>query len=69
MDFQHYRTQFQASQSQNIDVQYEVLQTIPRIFTESENQNLGKPVTLEELKDTIDKMPKDKSLGPDGWTQ
>jgi hypothetical protein len=30
---------------------------------------LGKPVTLTELKDTIDQMPKDKSPGPDGWTQ
>jgi hypothetical protein len=67
--FNHFRTQYQASETENIDVQYDVLQLVMRFFNESKNQNLGKPVTLEELKDTIDKMPKDKSPGPDGWTQ
>jgi hypothetical protein len=69
MAFNHFRTQYKANESENIDVQFDVLQTIPRFFNESDNQNIGKPVTIDELKDTIDKMPKDKSPGPDGWTQ
>jgi hypothetical protein len=30
---------------------------------------IGKPVMISELKDTINIMPKEKSPGPDGWTQ
>jgi hypothetical protein len=30
---------------------------------------IGKPVSITELKDTIDNMPKEKSPGLDGWTQ
>jgi hypothetical protein len=69
MAFNHFRTQYKAFETENIDVQLNVLQSIPRFFNESDNQNLGKPATLDELKDTIDKLPKEKSPGPDGWTQ
>jgi hypothetical protein len=42
---------------------------MPKFFNDSESDELGKFVTLEEVKDTINKMPKDKIRGPDGWTQ
>jgi hypothetical protein len=30
---------------------------------------IGKVVSIDEVRDTVNKMPKDKSPGPDGWTQ
>jgi hypothetical protein len=50
-------------------VQLEVLKAFPSFFKESDNVVLENPVTLTEIKDIIDQMPKDKSPGPDGWNR
>jgi hypothetical protein len=41
---------------------------VPRFFNDDESDEIGKPVTLEEVKETINKMPKENIPGPDGWT-
>jgi hypothetical protein len=30
---------------------------------------IGKPVQISELQDIVNKMPREKSPGPDGWSQ
>ena len=49
--------------------QFSVIKDVPRIFTDQESDEVGKQVTLEEVEETISRMPKDKSPGPNGWTQ
>jgi hypothetical protein len=49
--------------------QIKVLKNVPKFFNDSESDEIGKSVTLEEVKETVSTMPKDKSPGPDGWTQ
>jgi hypothetical protein len=39
------------------------------MFSDAESDEIGTPVTIEELESTIKKMPKEKSPDPDGWTQ
>jgi hypothetical protein len=34
-----------------------------------ESDEIGKPVSIEEIEFIVNKMPKEKSPGPDGWTQ
>jgi len=42
---------------------------VPRFFNDDESNDIGKSVTLEEIEDIFSKMPKEKSFGPNGWTQ
>jgi hypothetical protein len=49
--------------------QFRVIKDVPHIFTDEESDEVGKQVTLEEVEETISRMPKDKSHGLDGWTQ
>jgi hypothetical protein len=39
------------------------------MFSDAESDEIGKPVSIEEIEFIINKMPKEKSPGPDGWTQ
>jgi hypothetical protein len=55
--------------SENIDLQLEVLKTVPRFFNDEDNLEIDKPVLISELQEIVNKMPKEKSYGPDGWTQ
>jgi len=69
MYFNHFKAQYRAIDSENIDTQLDVLKTVPHFFNDANNVEIGKPITISELKETISDMPKEKSLGPDGWTQ
>jgi len=42
---------------------------MPKFFSESDCEEIGKVVTLSEVKDIVFNIPKDKIPGPDGWTQ
>jgi len=42
---------------------------VPWFFFDEDNESMGRMVTLQELKMVVVEMPKDKSPGPDGWTQ
>jgi hypothetical protein len=67
--YNHFKDQYSEIVTEDIVNQVKVLQNMPKFFNDSESDELGKFVTLEEVKDTINKMPKDKIPGPDGWTQ
>jgi len=41
---------------------------VPRFFNNVESDEIGKPLTLEEVEEIVSRMPKDKSPGLDGWT-
>ncbi|XP_059068601.1 uncharacterized protein LOC131859090 [Cryptomeria japonica] len=38
-----------------------------QIVTNSQNQALSRPITLEEVKEAVFSMPRDKALGPNGF--
>jgi hypothetical protein len=42
---------------------------MPKFFNELESNEIDKAVTLEEVKEIVCSMPKDKIPGPDGWTR
>lgn len=44
-----------------------MLKFIPKLVTAEENQNLNRPITLEEVRTMVFKMSPDKSPGPDGF--
>lgn len=69
MAFKHFKAQYSAFDTENIDLQLEVLKTIQLFFNDDDNEEIDKPVSIAEIQETISKMPKEKSLGPNGWTQ
>jgi hypothetical protein len=66
LTFKHFKAQYRAIDSENIDTQRDVLKIVPRFFNYDDNVEIGKPVSIAELKETISNMPKEKSPGPDG---
>jgi hypothetical protein len=39
------------------------------MFSNAESDEIGAQITIEEMESTIKILPKEKSPGPDGWTQ
>jgi hypothetical protein len=66
---EHFKSQFRSIESEDTHCQLKVLEHLPNFFSESDCEEIGKVVTINEVKETVFKMPKDKILGPDGWTQ
>jgi len=56
-------------EGEDIVAKLQSLKHMPRYFTEEESDEVSKAVSRVELEKVINEMPKDKSLGPDGWTQ
>jgi hypothetical protein len=67
--YKHFKSQFSAIEAEDTCNQIKVLKDVPRFFNDAESDEIGKPVTLEEVKEIVSRMPKDKIPGPDGWTQ
>ena len=65
MSYKHFKEQYIAFDTENIDLQLEVLKIVPRFF----NEEIDKLVSITELQETISKMPKEKSHSLDGWTK
>jgi len=42
---------------------------MPKFFNDLDCVEIGKTISIDELKDIVFKMPTEKSPGPDGWTQ
>ena len=69
MYFKHFKARYCFLNSENIDLQLEVLKIVRRFFNDEDNMEIEKPVLISELQDIVNKMPKEKSPGPDGWTR
>ena len=54
-----------ADQPTTNDVQ--LLNLFPGTVKSKENDNLNKPITLEEIKEAVDNMEEDRAPGPDGF--
>jgi len=66
MAFNHFKAQYNTFNTENIDLQLEVLKTDPWFFNDDDNVEIDKPVLIAELQETVNKMPKEKSPGPNG---
>jgi hypothetical protein len=67
--YNHFKNQFSPIASEDIRNQLEVLAHLPKFFTDTDCVEIGKVVLIDEVRDTINKMPKDKIPGSDGWIQ
>jgi hypothetical protein len=45
-----------------------VIQHIPHLVTEEQNNNLNKPIAEDKINQALQEMPNGKSQGPDGFT-
>jgi 23S rRNA U2552 (ribose-2'-O)-methylase RlmE/FtsJ len=45
-----------------------IIQHIPHLVTEEQNNNLSKPIAEEEIDQALQEMPNGKPPGPDGFT-
>jgi hypothetical protein len=67
--FKHFKSQFSPIEIEDPRSQIEVLAHMPKFFNDLDCVEIGKVVSIDEVKDIVFKMPKDKSLGSDCWTQ
>jgi hypothetical protein len=67
--FEQFKAQYQAIEDEDTRCQLKIIDQLPTFFSSSDCEEIGKAVTIEEVKDTVFRMPKDKIPGPDGWTQ
>jgi hypothetical protein len=65
----YFKNLYKAPHTEDLLNQIKVIKELPGFFSESESEDIWKEVLLEELKEVVTKMPKDKSPGPGGRTQ
>jgi hypothetical protein len=65
----YFSSLYRAKDREDTLTQLNVLKEIPRFFSDEESDDVGKHISLQEIERVIENMPKDKSLGLDGWTQ
>lgn len=59
----------QTSHSQDKDhISLDLLENIPNLASQNNNQALLRPFTMKELKSAIFSFPPDKEIGTDGYT-
>ena len=46
----------------------EILEDIPSLVTQEQNEILVRPIDMEELEEAVKKLKKDKALSLDGFT-
>jgi len=64
-----FKSQFETPEEEDMQNQIQIIKDVPRIFSNAESDEIGVPVTIEEIESTIKNLPKEKSLGLHGWTQ
>jgi hypothetical protein len=67
--YKYFQEQYSAPEMEDMRNQIHILKYVPRMFSDVESDEIGKPVSIEEVEFIVNKMPKEKSPGPDGWTQ
>jgi len=65
----HFKNQYRSIEVEDSLSQIKVLEHMPKFFNEADSNEIDKAVMLEEVKETVYTMPKDKRPGPDGWTE
>jgi hypothetical protein len=64
----YFQNFYKAPTVQNTTDQCKIIDMFPQMLSVEESDVLYNPVTLEELKVVLFLFKKDKSPGPDGWT-
>jgi len=59
---------YEKPEGEDLEAQLKALKYMPRFFLREDNDEIWRVVTKKELEEVIKGMPKQKSLGPDGWT-
>ena len=67
--FKHFKNQYRSIEAEDSRSQIKVLEHMPKFFNEIESNEIVKVVMIEEVKEIVCSMPKDKSPGPNGWTR
>jgi hypothetical protein len=71
----HFKDQYSVIETEDTCNQIKVLEHMsylehmPKFFNEIESNEIVKAVMIEEVKETVCSMPKDKSPDSDGWTR
>ena len=52
----------------NLENPLNTIKNFPHLFEREDCVSIGNPITLEEVKNTLNMFAKDKIPGPDGWT-
>ena len=45
-----------------------IMALIPRTVSKEYNENLGKPITMQEVEEAMSQMAQGNAFGPDGFT-
>jgi hypothetical protein len=67
--FNYFRSLYKATEKEDTLAQLQVINEVPRFFSNEESNELGKHITLQGVEKIVEMMQKDKSPGPDGWTR
>jgi hypothetical protein len=67
--FNFFKSLYSAKEKEDTLTQLHVIKEIPRFFSEEDSNDIGRQVTLQEVENVVAIIPRDKSPGPDGWTQ
>ena len=65
---EHFQNLFRDDGSSNSNLASDFLSSIPSLVSETENGELMKPFTKQEIIDVIWSMELDKAPGPDGFS-
>ena len=63
--FKEIMTKYNNERDQDID---RIISLIPNIVTREDNENLTKPISMQEVEGVMQQMDQGKSLGPDEFT-
>jgi hypothetical protein len=64
----YFKSFFTDPGSNTLEDQLKVIQLFPRMFSENDVVDIGRQITLNEVKMVIEGFSKNKSPGLDGWT-
>ena len=67
MGIDHFRDLYKDPANTNLTEIIRVARLFPRFFDQEVEEHLMRPVSIQELEDTLKWFQKDKSPGSDGW--